>query len=517
MSASLRVLGLTLLVSLVALCLPAVAEVTLPSVIGSNMVLQRDMRCPIWGKAAPGEAVRVSIGDQVKTTVASPAGQWMVRLDRLPAGGPHTLVVSGHNRITLHNVLVGEVWVCSGQSNMQMSVAGVRDASTEIANATYPDIRLVTVPCVTADKPQDDFQGSWTTCSPQTVPGFSAVGYFFGRKLHQELKVPVGLINTSWGGTPAESWTSRPSLEEHEVLTPILERWDKIVADYPAAIATYNNETIPAWEKEAAKARAEGKEAPPKPGPPSGPDHPWRPASLFNAMIHPLVPFGIRGAIWYQGESNADRAYQYRTLFPAMIRDWREAWGQGDFAFLFVQLANFHPEKPEPGESTWAELREAQTMTLKLKHTGMATIIDIGDAADIHPKNKQDVGIRLALWPLSHCFGRDIECSGPLYKSMHRDGDAIRIKFGHVGKGLVAKGSPDLVGFAIAGADRRFVWADAVIDGDEVVVSSRFIHKPVAVRYAWAENPRCNLFNLDGLPASPFRTDDWPMVTANAR
>jgi len=342
------------------------------------------------------------------------------------------------------------------------------------------------------------------------------VAYFFGRELHKELNVPVGLIHTSWGGTPAEAWTRREVLEADADFAPILKRYDDAVAKYPQAMEQYKQK-LAEWKQAVEKAKAEGKKPPRRPRAPFGPGNPHAPAGLYNAMIAPLIPYGIQGAIWYQGESNAGRAYQYRTLFPAMIKNWRDDWGRGKFSFLFVQLANFMKTKPEPDESAWAELREAQSMTLALPNTGMAVIIDIGDAVDIHPKNKQDVGKRLALWPLAGIYGKKLVYSGPIYKSMKADGNSIILSFDHAGGGLVAKGDGQLKGFSIAGADRKFVWADAKIEGNTVVVSSEKVSDPVAVRYAWADNPVCNLYNKEGLPATPFRTDDWPGVTVDAR
>jgi sialate O-acetylesterase len=339
------------------------------------------------------------------------------------------------------------------------------------------------------------------------------VAYFFGRYLHKELNVPVGLIHTSWGGTPAEAWTRREVLEANPDCAPILKRYDDAVAKYPQAMKEYEQK-LAEWKEAAQKAKAESTNPPRRPGEPFGPGHPHSPAGLYNAMIAPLIPYGIAGAIWYQGESNAGRAYQYRTLFPDMIKNWRNDWGVGKFPFLFVQLANFMKTKPEPDESAWAELREAQTMTLALPNTGMAVIIDIGDADDIHPKNKQDVGKRLALWALANTYGKKLVYSGPIYKSMKVDGNSIVLSFDHVGGGLVAKGGEELEGFAIAGSDKKFVWADARINGDTVIVSSDKVSEPVAVRYAWADNPVCNLYNKEELPASPFRTDEWPGVTA---
>ncbi len=460
-----------------------------------------------------GEDVTVTIAGRQAQTTADENGKWAVSLKPLEYGGPFTLRVTGHNSIVVRDVLVGEVWVCSGQSNMQMAVASVNNAKKEIAEADYPSIRLFTVPRRVAARPLSDTTGNWTACSPETVPGFSAVGYFFGRELHKALGVPVGLIHTSWGGTPAEAWTSRPALEAVGELKQLVDDLDKRIISYPKALADYHKAHAE-WEKAAQKAKAEGAKVPPEPKAPQDPNaSPWRPAGLFNGMISPLIPFAIRGAIWYQGESNASRAWQYRTLFPTMIRDWRKHWGQGDFPFLFVQLANFKARKSQPAESAWAELREAQLMTLALPNTGMAVIIDIGEANNIHPKNKQDVGKRLAAWALGTTYGKDVVISGPIYDSMTIEGNRIRMRFKHVDGGLVAKGGR-LKGFAIAGEDRKFYWAHAKIDGDTVVVRSFRVPKPVAVRYAWADNPECNLYNAAGLPASPFRTDEWPGVTA---
>jgi sialate O-acetylesterase len=346
--------------------------------------------------------------------------------------------------------------------------------------------------------------------------GFSAVGYFFGRDLHKELGVPVGLINTSWGGTPAESWTTRPTLEEDPEFVPIVERWNQARENYPEQKKKHE-EALAKWKEEVQKAKAEGKQPPRQPSPPLFERKQYEPASLYNGMIAPLIPYAIKGAIWYQGESNAGRAYQYRSLFSAMIRDWRREWGQGAFPFLFVQLANFMAREPEPADSAWAELREAQSVALRLPKAGQAVIIDIGEADNIHPKNKQDVGYRLALNALAIAYGRDIVYSGPTFKSMELEGDRIRLHFDHIGGGLEAKGGGPLKGFAIAGEDGKFVWADAAIEGDAVVVRSAQVAHPVAVRYAWANNPECNLYNKEGLPASPFRTDTWPGVTEGKR
>jgi len=540
---------------------PAAADVTLASILGESMVVQQGVKAPIWGTAAPGEKVTVSLCGTTASATADANGKWMVKLQSLAAGGPFAMTVKGKNTIALTNVLVGEVWVCSGQSNMAMSARGVNNSKDEAAKANYPKIRLFNVARKTSGKPLDTVGGKWVECSPATMPGFSAVGYFFGRKLHQELKVPIGLINSSWGGTPAESWTSRPSLDATPELKPLLERWDKTIADHPARVKKFQEVQLPKLKAALQKANEALKEAQKLPDAkargaavakarrqvymarrrmrgPTGPDSPHRPANLYNGMIAPLLPIALKGAIWYQGESNAGRAYEYRTLFPTMIQDWRKQWAQPDLAFFWVQLANFRGVDREPVESNWAELREAQSMTLSLPATGEAVIIDIGEAKDIHPKNKQDVGARLALSALAVAYGQKLCYSGPVYDSMKVEGAKVRVSFKHLCKGLVTKPFSDpvlpsgpslakrfgvdvagmrpkseVLGFSIAGADKKFVWAQAKIDGDTVVVWSDQVAKPVAVRYAWANNPVCNLYNKVGLPATPFRTDQWPGVT----
>ncbi|MHB9026562.1 MAG: sialate O-acetylesterase [Armatimonadota bacterium] len=495
--------SLTLLFLLAAL--PALADVKLPAVFCDNMVLQRGIADPVWGWAAPGEQVTVSIaGQQVKAT-AGADGNWKAKLAPLQAGGPFEMTVAGNNTLTLKNVMVGEVWVCSGQSNMEWVVRNVNNAAQEIAAANYPGIRMFTVTKIISYEPKANCTGWWAICSPQTVSAFSAVGYFFGRELHKALGVPVGLINTSWGGTPAQSWTDRQSYLDNPLLKPTMDYTDSAMQKYANATETAMREWLAAVDK----AKAEGK---PLPTPPFVPGDPRSsaamPTGLYNGMVAPLIPFGIAGAIWYQGESNAGQPALYRTLFPAMISGWRRAWGQGDFPFLFVQLANFYAQQTTPVESGWAELREAQTLTLALPNTGMATIIDIGEAGDIHPRNKQDVGKRLALWAQAQTYGKkDVVYSGPMYDSMTVEGNKIRLRFQHLGGGLVTKDGGPLKGFAIAGADGKFVWADTVIDGDSIVVSSAEVANPTIVRYAWANNPVCNLYNKAGLPAVPFRTD----------
>ena len=466
-------------------------------IFASNMVLQRKIPVPVWGWTKPGEKVTVSVEGRSATAVADPDGKWMAKLSPLPVGGPYKMRIEGTQQtVTLDNILVGDVWICSGQSNMEMGIGNVNDAPKEIADANYPQIRLFTVMKKVAYEPQislvkrdADLMGQWSVCSPETVKtggwnGFSAVGYFFGRQLYQDVKVPIGLIHTSWGGTIAEAWTSAEALKTMPDFKPAVEKVAEIKAT-PATGKQDNNPNVV--------------------------------TVLYDGMIAPLIPYGIKGAIWYQGESNAGRAYQYRTLLPTMIKDWRTRWGEGDFPFFIVQLANFQKSSDEPKDDAWAELREAQSMTARnLPKTGIAVIIDIGDAADIHPKDKQTVGKRLALSAEAIAYGKKLEYSGPQYKSMSpaNDGSAIRLAFDHLGGGLMAKGDK-LTGFAIAGEDRKFVWADAQIQGNSVIVSSTKVPHPMAVRYAWHINPVCNLYNKAGLPASPFRTDDWPGITLN--
>jgi len=496
------------------------AEVRPHALFSDNMVVQQGVPINVWGTAKAGERISVKLGRQEASAATDDKGNWSVKLDAMKPGEPMTLTIAGENTVTFKNVAVGEVWVASGQSNMQWPVRASTNAEKEIAEADHPGIRLFTVPRVVAGKPQTDVQGSWVVCSPQTVGDFSAVAYFFGRDLHKAIKVPVGVINTSWGGTPAEAWTSMAVLESEPGLKSIVDSWDARFKKYPAAveahIAAYGK-AVREWLKSADSAEVAGRPiaSPPKldfPGDPRTSPH--RPAGLYNAMLHPLLPFGIKGAIWYQGESNAGRALQYRTLFAAMIRNWRKDWGLGDFPFLFVQLAPYQREPANPPPGTWPELREAQLLTmLNVPNTAMAVITDVGEEKDIHPKAKQPVGARLALAARALGYGEKIEYSGPIYKEMKRDGSRIVLSFTHLGGGLVAKGGP-LKGFTIAGSDQKFVDAQAEIAGDTVVVSSPEVAEPVAVRYGWTNCPVLNLWNKADLPATPFRTDDFPMVTA---
>ena len=642
---------------------PVFADVRLPNIIGNDMVLQRDKPIKIWGWADPGEKINVKGSWQwsCSSATADADGKWKVQLPAAKAGGPYKLTVKGKNTIELTNILIGEVWVCSGQSNMHFALNRAFGGKETAQKADYPKIRLFTVPVNYSLEPQADTPSKWEVCSPKTASEFSAVGFFFGLKLHNELNVPIGLIDSAVGGTAAELWTPGQALKDEPILKPILDRWEKvdnktkqlyvdgmkfglqldnfrfvpkssddkelILDDFEdgdlvnkmggkwstisferadnttinlvgpgkggkgkalnfyglvkngeffhltanlntdgltADLSDYNairfdargkgyyrfffeQPTVDDWDTYSAEkleVSSEWKQFTIKFSDlrqagwgfqvPFTPDQlsqvrfepvmssdkwglPRPPSSLYNGMIAPLVPFSIRGAIWYQGESNAGRAYQYRTVLPTMISGWRSVWDQGEFPFLIVQLANFKKRKELPAEDDWAELREAQLMAIELPNTGLAVAIDIGNALDVHPKNKKDVAHRLTLWALGTTYGKDIVYSGPLYESMEIIDNRIKINFMHTGTALIAKGDSKLKGFAIAGDDRKFYWADARIEGDNVVVSSKKVPKPAAVRYGWQANPDCNLYNSELLPASPFRTDNWPGITIDRK
>lgn len=530
-----------LVISMIALAVgSAQADVKLPAIISDNMCLQANKAIPIWGKADPGEHVGVSLG-LLKASygaTADQSGNWRVMMQAMPENsGPFDLNITAKNHLVVKNVIVGEVWVASGQSNMEFSFNGAHNHAEEQPKANYPKIRIFNLKKKVAFEPQWDCEGKWEECSPETVVHTTAVGYFFARDIHTKLGVPVGLIHTSWGGTPAQAWTSLQALEANPELAEFAKSVEKTKDNLPAAMERYEKEQLPRWlaaeqkwKDEYASADAATKKKHPAPRRPNSPENnPGTPTVLFNGMIAPIIPFGIEGAIWYQGEANAGNPGQYRTLFPAMIQDWRNHWASAnpdekDFSFCFVQLANFMARENDPLQSSggWPGLREAQHMTLKLPNTGEAVIIDIGQADDIHPKDKMDVGKRLALAALHVTYHKDVVFSGPTYTGMSVEGNKARIKFDNIGGGLTIAAGPstrpgvpqaqpagELKGFSIAGEDKRFVWADAKIEGDSIVVRSDKVEKPVAVRYAWANNPECNLYNKEGLPASPFRTDDW--------
>jgi sialate O-acetylesterase len=499
---------------------PLHAAVTLPSVFGDNMVLQRAKQVPVWGNAAPGEKVTVAFAGQEKSTTASERGIWQVTLDPLTASKtPQPFVVSGENTITLKDVLVGEVWLCSGQSNMEWSVAQSANPSEEKAAANFPEIRHFKVPRTASAFARGDTKAGWQVCSPETAGGFSAVGYAFARDLFQELDVPIGLLNSTWGGTAIEPWLSPESIASSPDLTELQNKLfslssrspegKKLHAEYLAALKKW------AIEAEAALASDESLNEPPT-APWQLTDNPQA-TQLYKGMIHPLAPFALRGAIWYQGESNGkESSTAYLGKLKALIGGWRTHWTQGDFPFYIVQLSNFGPNSP-----SWTGVREAQLQALSIPNTGLAVTTDIGDSKDIHPKNKQDVGKRLALWALAGPYGKDITPSGPLYKSHRVEDGKIRVSFEHAKNGLMIGKKEGLVPVTpdpgakikwieIAGEDRIFKPAGAIIEGAELVISSPEVPAPAAARYAYCQDPAgANLYNKEGLPASPFRTDSW--------
>lgn len=637
------------------------AKIKLPAIFTDNMVLQQQSEVPFWGEATPAKTVKITTSWNNKTveTTADANGKWKTNIPTPVYGGPFSIEINDGKKLTLENVMIGEVWLCSGQSNMEMPLAGwgkIMNYQQEIEAANYPNIRLFTVQRNISNQPLTEMtakSGGWVACSPETVADFSAVAYFFGKNLYEKMKIPIGLINSSWGGTIAEAWTSgqslktmpdfqssvaamqNKSLETKDIkekynqdsiawqrlsektdrgllngkavwtdknrsvvdwkTMKVPDNWENqslpnfdgvvwfrktidIPTDWQNKKLTLNLDmiddndityfngvevghtdgwnlariyTIPVSLVKAGKAVISVRVfdtgggggiygnpllmklslSPEKSIPLSGTwqykigfnlteipaapvtwNNPNQPTVLYNAMINPIIPYKIKGVIWYQGESNSDKAYQYRELFPLLIRDWRKQW-ESDFPFYFVQLANYTPQLPQPSEAAWAELREAQLQTLHLENTGMAVIIDIGDAKDIHPKNKQEVGHRLSLIAGANTYNENIAFSGPIYESYRMQGNSIRITFKHTENGLKTLNDEPLKGFAIAGLDHVFHWADAVIQGNEVVVSCKEVENPIAVRYAWAANPVCNLYNGAGLPASPFRTDDWPGIT----
>lgn len=499
----------------------ATAHIGVPPIFGSNMVLQQKQQNRVFGWGDSGDQITVTIADQKKSTKVNEEGRWEVTLDAMDAGGPHRMTISGHDRLVFDNVMVGEVWICSGQSNMAWPVTRANDPQLETLTAKYPNIRLISVPQVGTGEPKDSFDGEWKVCTPQTVADFSAVGYFFGRRLHQTLNVPIGLIDNAWGGSACEAWINRDVLEKDARFNDLMSHWRGVEEHVNSGKAhdEYQKQ-LADWEVRAAKARAENKTEPRKPRKNNAMSGNQRPANIYNGVLHPTIGYGIRGVIWYQGESNASRAYQYRNLFPLMIQNWREEWKQGDFPFYWVQLADYRSESETPADSDWAELREAQTMTMsKLPNTGEAVIIDLGEANDIHPTNKQDVAKRLARWALARDYGfESLSYQSPKYASMETAGNAITVSFEHTGGGLDTFDIREPIGFTIAGEDKIFHRANAKIlgsgkDRTKVKVWSDPVSVPVAVRYAWSDNPVCNVRSAEGLPMTPFRTDDWRGVT----
>ena len=500
------------------------AEVVPASVFGHNMVLQRNVEVPVWGKAWPGETIEVVLNKVKVATRADKDGNWMLKLPKQKAGGPYKLEIIADNIIVYNDVYLGDVWFCSGQSNMDMTVAkedrywcGVTNEADEVAKANYPYIRVFDVDFTPSHRLQNTVKGKWEICSPQTVGHFSAVAYFFAREIYNRYKVPVGLITSAYGASTAETWISKEALEAHPSLKPLLEaytaKWDKFVADSAVSMQKYRDEMskyqgdLAALQASAGDVTAKKPKAPRHPDPSIDQHNPY---VCYNGMVAGVIPYAIKGALWYQGESNGPSANLYREIMETLITDWRMRWGLGDFPFLYVQLANYGKPMSKPVEDgSMMIVREAQAQNLSVKNTGMVVAIDnAGDEpTNIHPKNKQDIGYRLALIARAKAYSEKVPYSGPVYKNFRIEGTKIVLSFDQVGRGLVAnKGK--LTGFAICGEDKKWVWADAEIKGKTVVVSSAGIEKPVAVRYCWGTNPPASLKNKDGLWTTHFRTDN---------
>jgi sialate O-acetylesterase len=538
------------------------AAIRLPAIFGDNMVLQRNVKVPIWGWANPGEEVQIIFRSKAFKAVADQNGKWNTKLGIYSAGGPYQMLVkAGTEQVTIKNILIGDVWVTSGQSNMEFGIQTERNGAEAIAKATDTLIHFFYVPMAFALEPKSDIagvnanspNGKWVVCSPQIMNnpqwawhGFSAAGYYFAQQIRHTTGAPVGMIATYKGGTPAQAWVSVDGLKKQPAFTnyvskhqALADHYEDAKATYPQQLSTYND-ALKQWNDEVGKdyavitkqwtadvvqAKAAGQKPPAQPKPsrpaPQNPTPPeggfGAPGNLYNAMVAPIIPYGIKGVIWYQGEGNGDRlpdAVEYKDLFPRLINDWRAHWQQSDLPFIFVQLTNYRNPAVQPSEGNWPWVREAQLKTLLLPQTGMAVITDIGEADNIHPKNKLDVGLRLALAARHVAYGENIVFSGPIYRSMKIEGNKIRITFTNIGSGLTTdttnKGNViELKGFGIAGSDQKFSWAKAMIDGNTVVVWADDIKDPIAVRYNWADNPPGNLYNKEKLPAAPFRTDSW--------
>ena len=490
------------------------ADVTVAPLFSDGAVLQRDGTLPIWGRAEPGEKVTIAFAGQRREATPGPDGRWIALLDPMPATTTGAeLTITGRNTVIIRDVVVGDVWLCSGQSNMEWPVARSDLAEREIATANFPLIRHVKVEHTVAPAPADTAKTTgWLAATPQTVGAFSGVAYFFARELQPKLAVPIGLVNASWGGTPVEAWMSPAALAADPAFRVVDARWEQTLAEFPARQAGFESADA-SWLAAEAAAKAKGRPAheaflrqTPRPRAPVGPGHPWTPRALFNGMVHPLVPYGLRGVLWYQGENNVDRPAEYHALFSALITSWRSHFGQPELPFFWVNLAAFRYPN-DPSGVLAAALREAQTRTLALPHTGQAIAIDVGNANDIHPTNKQEVGRRLALLAKHRLFGFIGDDTGPTFAGATREGSALRVRFTHAG-GLIAYHKP-VQAVQVAGADRVFHAAQAKIAGETLLVSSPAVREPVAVRYAWANAPEANLYNGAGLPAVPFRSDDW--------
>lgn len=520
------------------------------------MVLQADARIPIWGTAAPGEDIRVTIGDRTARARAGSDGKWRVDLEPMAASyAALTLAISGTNELEIRDVLIGEVWLCAGQSNMYFSLGQDADAASEIPKAGDPLLRLFKVPEQAALHPSFDLRGFWRPCDSNSAKGFSAVGYYFGKQLRGHLDRPVGLVCSSWGGSFIQAWMSLESLQQRPAFDKDIAAWQKRVAHYPenkdaytrgmqdyelrreqwdAEVGKPYSEALAKWQASSREAKAKGQPVPPAPTPSRpGPPRPVSPdgdrsvaTTPFNAMIAPWIPYALKGVLWYQGEGNiGPMGPGYFEMLSRLIRDWRQRWAQDDLTFVVVQLPFFHGPSRQPVEGSWAWVRDAQFQALTLPKTGLAVALDQGDPKTVHPECKREVGRRASLVARRVAYGESVVACGPIYQSMKIEGAQVRIAFGSVGSGLVtgpvsgsssSTSSNRLSAFAVAGADRKWVWADARIDGNAVVVGSPEVAAPVAVRYGWGDNPPCNLYNREGLPASPFRTDDWGGEAARA-
>jgi sialate O-acetylesterase len=541
----------------------AIAALKLPAIIGDNMVLQRNIKVPIWGWADPGKKVQIMFQKRNFEGIAGSDGKWALKLNSYQAGGPYQMLIkSGNEQVLIKNILIGDVWITSGQSNMEFGIQSERHGAEAIAKGTDTLIHFFYVPMAFALQPQEDIgkvsgdspNGKWMVCSPQLLAdtkwawhGFSAIGYYFALQMRSHEGCPVGMIATYKGGTPAQAWVSMAGLKQQPAFKKyvvthdaLVENYENANAGFPQQMTAYRdaltqwntevgndfNAAKKQWEILAAQAKANGQASPPQPRParpaPKEPAQPaggfGAPSNLYNAMVAPIIPYAVKGILWYQGESNGDNlpdAVAYKDLFPQLINDWRANWRQGNIPFIFVQLTNFRAPAKTPSEGNWPWVREAQLKTLSLPKTGMIVITDIGEAENIHPLNKEDAGLRLALVARRLVYGENVVAYGPGYRSMKIEGNKVRLTFSDIGNGLIIDsvrhpGSNTLLGFGIAGDDQVFVWAKAVMEGNTVVVSSDQVPHPTAVRYNWADNPPGNLYNKDGLPASPFRTDNWP-------
>ncbi len=516
-----------LLASAALTALPASANVRLPKIFTDNMMLQRDLPVHVWGWADAGEAVSVTLAGKSAKTQTTDSGTWSLELPAVKAGENLELTIQGNNSLTLKNVIIGDLWVCSGQSNMEMGLGGCLGSEADIKAADLPKIRRIKFNHEQTGVPATEAPTAtpWQVCTPQTAAGFTAVGFYFARDIQQKTGVPIGIIDDNWGGTAIEPWVASEGLEMVAELKPQFTARQDAIKSYQTTRLPQALTDMEAWINQTRKQLASGAATSP---PPALPAHPggegW--SGMYNAMIHPIVPLPIKGALWYQGESNGGEGDTYYDKMRALIGGWRKQWHQGDFPFYFVQLANFQAVSEDPaGGNGWAKVRDAQTKSLTIPNTGMAVITDtvpLAEKDDIHPRNKFDVGMRLARWALARDYGqKTLEVSGPLFKSLKIEGGKARLEFDHIGSGLmVGKKSgitptaeatgEKLKRFAIAGADKKWFWADALIDGKTITVSSPDVKEPVAVRYAFQMNPDgANLYNRDGLPASPFRTDAW--------